>query len=144
MNRMIYDEKNMCFRSMTDDEVILSRIKEGKGLEPLQTPKNKRGKSMRAIDADTLKKTLRDWIRDYWTDAFTGDDAGSEFADMIDHAETIEQLPIVHARWIDPKHGVYKCSNCGHYLDFRGVNAGRGDANYCPNCGAKMDKEEDE
>lgn len=99
---------------------------------------------MRAIDADTLKKTLRDWIRDYWTDAFTGDDAGSEFADMIDHAETIEQSPIVHARWIDPKHGVYKCSNCGHYLDFRGVNAGRGDANYCPNCGAKMDKEEDE
>ena len=137
-------KKNMCFRGMTDDEVILSRIKEGKGLEPLQTPKNKRGKSMRAIDADTLKKTLRDWIRDYWTDAFTGDDAGSEFADMIDHAETIEQSPIVHARWIDPKHGVYKCSNCGHYLDFRGVNAGRGDANYCPNCGAKMDKEEDE
>lgn len=40
MNRMIYDEKNMCFRSMTNDEVILSRIKKGKGLEPLQTPKN--------------------------------------------------------------------------------------------------------
>lgn len=34
----------MCFRSMTDNEVILSRIKKGKGLEPLQTPKNKRGK----------------------------------------------------------------------------------------------------
>ena len=45
----------------------------------------------------------------------------------------------IHARWIDLKHGVYKCSNCGNYLDFGGVNAGRGDANYCPNCGAKMD-----
>ncbi len=33
---------------------------------------------------------------------------------------------------------VYKCSNCGNLLDFEGVNAGRGDANYCPNCGAEM------
>lgn len=32
----------------------------------------------------------------------------------------------------------HKCSICGNYLDFDGVNAGRGDANYCPNCGAKM------
>ena len=32
----------------------------------------------------------------------------------------------------------YKCSECGNYLDFSGVNAGRGDANYCPNCGARM------
>lgn len=34
---------------------------------------------------------------------------------------------------------VYKCSNCGNLLDFEGVNAGRGDANYCPNCGAEME-----
>lgn len=33
---------------------------------------------------------------------------------------------------------IYKCSNCGHLLDFEGVNGGRGDANYCPNCGAEM------
>ena len=32
----------------------------------------------------------------------------------------------------------YKCSECGNYLDFTGVNGGRGGANYCPNCGAKM------
>lgn len=30
------------------------------------------------------------------------------------------------------------CSCCGNTLDFDGLNAGRGDANYCPNCGAKM------
>ena len=46
---------------------------------------------MRPIDADALEKALRDWIRDHWTDAFTGDDAGSEFADMIEHAETVEE-----------------------------------------------------
>lgn len=37
----------------------------------------------------------------------------------------------------------HKCSICGHYLDFDGVNAGRGDANYCPNCGAKMERSEE-
>lgn len=35
----------------------------------------------------------------------------------------------------------YKCSECGNTLDFNGLNCGRGDANYCPNCGAKMESE---
>lgn len=55
---------------------------------------------MRPIDADALEKTLRDWIRDHWTEAFTGDDVGAEFADMIEHAETIDTNPTVHAHWI--------------------------------------------
>lgn len=38
---------------------------------------------------------------------------------------------------------VYKCSNCGNLLDFEGVNAGRGDANYCPNCGAEMEGDQE-
>lgn len=47
--------------------------------------------------------------------------------------------------WIDAKVGKifpsndYKCSECGNILDFDGVNCGRGDANFCPNCGAKME-----
>lgn len=32
----------------------------------------------------------------------------------------------------------YKCSECGNYLNFSGVNGGRGDANFCPSCGADM------
>ena len=98
---------------------------------------------MRAIDADALEKALGAWIRDHWTDAFTGDDAGSEFADIIDHAETIDAKPTTHAHWIKQKREIFKCSNCGNYLDFGGVNAGRGDANYCPHCGAKMDEVEE-
>ena len=33
---------------------------------------------------------------------------------------------------------IHKCNQCGNILDFGGVNAGRGDANFCPNCGADM------
>ena len=46
--------------------------------------------------------------------------------------------------WINAKVGKlfpsndFKCSECENILDFNGVNCGRGDANFCPNCGAKM------
>lgn len=33
---------------------------------------------------------------------------------------------------------VYYCDQCRNYLDFDGVNVGRGSANFCPNCGADM------
>lgn len=43
-------------------------------------------------------------------------------------------------KWIKVGHWgrCYKCNQCGNYLDFDGVNAGRGDANFCPNCGTDM------
>ena len=53
----------------------------------------------------------------------------------IEHAQTEDVAPVVHAKWIDTE--CETCSVCGyviegdHELDF----------NYCPNCGAKMDKE---
>ena len=52
--------------------------------------------------------------------------------------------PTKTGHWINAKVGKlfpsndFKCSECGNILDFNGVNCGRGDANYCPNCGAKM------
>ena len=53
--------------------------------------------------------------------------------------------PVVHAHWIQDKglfrNPIVKCSHCGNFLDMNGVNAGRGNANFCPNCGAKMDEE---
>ena len=42
-------------------------------------------------------------------------------------------------KWIRVDSNTFKCSKCGNFLNFRGLNAGRGDANYCPNCGAKME-----
>ena len=71
---------------------------------------------------------------------------------LVDVAENrleiwFNELPSIHSerktgRWIHlSRHKwirTHKCDQCGNILDFDGVNAGRGDANFCPNCGADM------
>lgn len=53
-------------------------------------------------------------------------------------APTADVKPVAIGKWkILDKHTV-QCPVCNNTLDLRGVNAGRGDANYCPNCGADM------
>ena len=77
-----------------------------------------------------------------WSENLIKDDAYKE----------IEQLPSITPKektgyWINAKVGKlfpsndFKCSECGNILDFDGVNCGRGDTNYCPNCGARMEVE---
>lgn len=63
-------------------------------------------------------------------------------------ADIIEQLvkerdaePVIHGHWINRRNSVY-CSRCG-----KGYRNGVGtisalNHNYCPNCGAKMDEED--
>ncbi len=105
---------------------------------------------MRQIDADALEKALGDWIRDHWTDALTGDDAGSEFADMIEHEETIGADPTAHARWIPYESetgedsNTYKCSSCGRVQIIIDGTPKENGWDYCPHCGAKMDESDTE
>ena len=61
--------------------------------------------------------------------------------DVVDLVQSADVQPVKHGRWIKRKgwfSSQVKCSLCGNFLDMDGVNAGRGDANYCPNCGADM------
>ena len=66
----------------------------------------------------------------------------SESADI---GEEIKDIPAADVRenvksaWVRCDKHIVKCHKCGNFLDMRGVNAGRGDANFCPNCGAKME-----
>ena len=46
--------------------------------------------------------------------------------------------PVKHGRWLHDRGAQWKCSKCGNFLDFDGLNCGRGFAFYCPNCGADM------
>ena len=60
----------------------------------------------------------------------------------VDKAPTVDAVPVRHGKWVHRPgswfHNDYQCSECGNYLDFNGLNAGRGNANFCPNCGADM------
>ena len=51
-------------------------------------------------------------------------------------------VQVVHGKWIDedPAFAEYfaNCSACGYEID---VHNERGYFNFCPNCGAKMDRE---
>ena len=68
--------------------------------------------------------------------------------EMIGHLPSVEPER-KKGKWLCKPYGIifkqkiWQCSVCGNTLDFEGVNAGRGDANYCPNCGARMDCSEE-
>lgn len=72
----------------------------------------------------------------------------NEAFDAVPSAEPVR----MKGKWIPIQRGFFnkdvtqvKCGQCGNLLDLIGVNCGRGDANYCPNCGARMSEgEEDE
>ena len=71
--------------------------------------------------------------------------------DALNRADSeIEALPSAQqerktGHWIKTARWgrVYYCDQCRNYLDFDGVNVGRGSANFCPNCGADMRGEQD-
>ena len=64
---------------------------------------------------------------------------------VIEQLEEQGYKPAIHAKWIKTKN-VFKCSNCG--LIPRDANHKLVVAypawDYCPNCGAKMDGDENE
>ena len=59
----------------------------------------------------------------------------NDLFECIDDMPTVATVEVVHGRWriIDFK-GNVECSECGHTMDL--------EYNYCPNCGAKMDGDE--
>lgn len=68
----------------------------------------------------------------------TGDE--STIADYIKNAPAVDAAPVVHSEWVKEENRTnhWHCKNCGlvegmaHYM-----------MHYCPNCGARMDKEAD-
>lgn len=62
--------------------------------------------------------------------------------------ETIADVqPVRHGKWIEleePYINTYECSNCGRWFALDYGTLEENDYNYCPNCGAKMEEEENE
>lgn len=99
---------------------------------------------MRPIDGDALRDKLQNLADDEWNQSTptTWAEAFGECADMVDDAPTIDPERKT-GRWIKTARWgrVYYCDQCRNYLDFDGVNVGRGSTNFCPNCGARMEGE---
>ena len=57
---------------------------------------------------------------------------------VIQRISAIEAEPVRHGRWVYDHWCEFKCSVCGEWSKSEPY---RGKENYCPNCGAKMDKE---
>ena len=79
-----------------------------------------------------------------WAEFMDYADTGIEFdgegvANAIANAPTVDTVEVVHGRWIWTVTGeedyeqYYRCSKCNDHM--------YSEYNYCPNCGAKMDKE---
>ena len=122
-------------------EAVLEVVK---GLSELGT--NLAGVGREAITKqqaiDALRKLREEDIEDYGCEIPEGFNQ-----DHLDRATfAIKQLPPIQpkrGKWIKTASWgrVYYCDQCRNYLDFDGVNAGRGSTNFCPNCGADMREE---
>lgn len=85
---------------------------------------NERGERMRLTDADELLSL------------YEGEDENLRVSlrvvkENIKDMPTIEAEPIKHGEWIGCSDGTCLCSRCLETNE---------PTNYCPNCGAKMDK----
>lgn len=67
--------------------------------------------------------------------------------ELMATAPAADVAPVVHGRWIciSKGYGEYECSVChgvdANCSDYYGIHAVT-EQEFCPNCGAKMDKEE--
>lgn len=61
--------------------------------------------------------------------------------ELMATAPAADVTPVVHGRWIED-HDYLKCPECSVMVKCDFTFFDIGGWNYCPNCGAKMDKEE--
>ena len=92
------------------------------------------------------RKSVRDAIAALSIERFELTPAYRLYVEALDNVDkkvvkipAADVEPVRHGKWIIKDKHIYQCNRCGNYLDIRGLNGGRGDANYCPNCGARTD-----
>lgn len=93
---------------------------------------------MRLIDKDMLIEILG--VMQGLCDTKAALIQNSKIWQQVKDLPTVDAEPVRHGKWIDRNGAIvapfwerYECSECGARSD---------NSNYCPNCGARMDKDE--
>ena len=102
---------------------------------------------MRLVDADAFKAEGRELYREAGWDLREVHYSQLDTECNIDMMPTIEAEPIKHGRWIvrpvaDWGASNTRCSVCG-YEDFQPMVLKGIVHKYCPNCGARMDEQQE-
>lgn len=106
---------------------------------------------MRLIDADILPRHGKRGGLVYWRDIVETRTKGEwevyiatveDFFNTVYSMPTIDAEPVKHGKWIEHESGIAHghCSICGWEAIYYETDI-IDEANYCPNCGARMDKE---
>lgn len=100
---------------------------------------------MRLIDADALIEKFNEKVdmAECLIDARTAERFATfcALADAVEEMPTADVAPVQHERW--KKHGSkWQCTGCKVLMSIDGTPQ-ENLLYYCPNCGAKMDKEEE-
>ena len=98
----------------------------------------------RLIDADVLKRHEQKIATQAWKMQVKAsvETILNQFIDDIDHAPTVDAVPVRHGRWIYhiddlfPAESTQECDQCHEEQPLT-----CGD-NFCPNCGAKMTRKD--
>lgn len=96
------------------------------------------------IDKDEVVDMLRRWGQEAAETNSAEADAFEAVAYELQYFPAADVAPVVHARWTNPSWTTYKhgtCSAC-NWVNTTGAHCnGFRKPNFCPNCGARMDKE---
>lgn len=67
----------------------------------------------------------------------------AQFADKIAELAVnyLEVEPVRHGRWINDRNDIPMCSICGYYTPYDRAIDDYEYGNFCPNCGARMESE---
>lgn len=103
------------------------------------------------IEREAIMQKFADHVERSNNSDFAQVPTWNQAVQIVEDFPAADVRPVVHGRWVQTggKYSRHKtidrriltCSVCGNFLSMDGVNAGRGDANYCPNCGADMREE---
>ena len=94
----------------------------------------------RYIDVDALEKEAGK----LWSEMPDGEELSKELMKAIKHAPTIDAAPVKHGKWFDAMVGEMPVQVCDQCIVFFPLAYTGGGHHYCPNCGAKMDLQEEQ